>query len=326
MQYLKVLEIKTCHRNRRSQWTIPILIHDFFSASPTRVGVSLTSLTCNIRSASCSKMFEAILPHMFNLQKLNVAYTDISCRALRRIEKVARITYLDVSHCRNLPGTELVHFLTKHAAIKHSLVTLLASGVSYNGQLLAERDVTLILSNIPHTLRALHLGYSQMNRKHLPYLRKLSQQLEELGVGRDLYLRDIEHIFMSCRYTFNAEDRNGEAWRALEAEPRYESILGPAKDAVTICRLKHRLHSISPKSCTRCICSVPKIRYLDMSSMPPQEQEKLKQSVLWSGKSMPLAVIEFSGIKNKSNLSPGLCGAVGWQTGISGERYWVERK
>jgi hypothetical protein len=213
-----------------------------------------------------------------------------------------------------------------HPAIKQSLVTFLASGVSHSGQLLAERDVTLILSNIPPTLRSLNLGYSQMNQNHLPYLWKLSRQLEELGVGRDLYLQDIEHILMSCQYKFNAEDRNNEAWKALEAEPRYESIFGPAKDAVKICRLKQRLQSILPRSCSRSSCIVPSIRYLDVSSIPPQEQEKLKQSVLLSGSSMPLTVIEFSGIKIKHNLSPGLCRAVGWETDCTGGRYWVKRK
>lgn len=326
MQYLKVLEIDTFYPNGRSDCTIPSLIHDFFATSSRPLGVSLTSLTCNLRYASCSKMFEAMLPHMSNLKKLNVAHTDISYRALRRIANVARITYLDVSHCRNLLGSDFARFLVCHPAITQSLATLLASGVSYSGQLLAERDVALILSNIPPTLRSLNLGYSQMNRSHLPYLQKLSQQLEELGVGRDLYLQDIEQIFMSCRYKFDAEDRNIEAWKALEAEPRHESIFGPARDAVTVCRLKQRLRSVLPKSCSRSSCIVPSIRYLDMSSIPPQEQEKLKQSVLWSGRSMPLTVIEFSGIKIKHNLSPELCRAVGWRADCTSGRYWVVRQ
>lgn len=86
-------------------------------------------------------MFEAMLPHMPSPQRLDVAYTDISCKALRRIRRSARLKYLDVSHCSNLLKLEFAHFFTSYPAIKQSLVTLCASGASYNGQFLAERDV-----------------------------------------------------------------------------------------------------------------------------------------------------------------------------------------
>lgn len=327
MHLLNGLEIETCHPYARREWLIPELIHKFFKNSCTSVGVSLTNLTCNLRYTPCSKMFEAMLPHMSSLRTLDVAHTDISCRALRRIATTARLTHLDVSHCRNIPGVEFAHFIVRHSAMKYSLVSLLASDVSYGGQLLTEREVTLILSNAPPTLRSLNLGFSEMNRKHLPYLRKLSSQLEELGVGRDLCLRDIEHVLMSSRYSFNAEDRHIKHWTLLEAEPKHESIFGPAKDAVAVCRLKQRLQSISPRPFSGTLGATSTVRYLDISTIPPQEQEKMKQTVLWSKESMPLAVIEVSGVKKCPSASfLNISRTFGWQAGYTDERCWLERK
>jgi len=324
MRNLDVLEIETCYPSARDEWRMPDLIHGFFKGSPRSAGATITSLTCNLREVPCARMFEAMLPNMPNLRILDVAQTDITCKALRRIPKTARLTHLDVTYCRNLTGAEFTHFFVNHPAVKDSLITLLASNVSCSGQLLREYEVAMILAHAPPTLRTLNLGYSEMNQTHLPYLRKLSGQLEELGVGRNLYLRDVEDIVLSHGYTFHAEDHNIDAWRLLEGEPGCESILGPMKDAVAICKLRRRLHSVSSKLCRRPARIGSKIRYLDVSSIPPQEQGKIKESVLWAEESMPLKIIEISGA-TKDSMLPRLCSAVGWRNRWIDGRVWVER-
>jgi hypothetical protein len=283
----------------------------------------LTSLTFRPSSVSGAEFLHSILPRCPKLHFLNVSYTNISCEILSAIPSTARMTHLILSHCQSLSGHKLADFLTTHPAVKDSLVALDFSEVSiYNYEPLDNQDITKILSHLPQTLRSLNLAGSNISRSHLPYLRDACRQLEELSVGGELTVSDLEEVVLGGGYTF--EDLYGEDF--LPSTGKYETIMGPMKDTVALCKLKKRLNSITPRSQRDRTVPGSSVRYLDLSSITRLEQGKIAKSVLLSPQSLPLEIIELSSICHEDFGSlRKIVGAVGWRTKWVGSRFWIER-
>ena len=283
---------------------------------------ALTTLTFRPNSASEADFLHHILPRCPKLRFLDVSYTNVNCEILLAISSKARMTHLILSHCQSLSGRKLAEFLTTHPAVKDSLVVLDCSGVSiYNYEPLDNQDITNILSYLPQTLRSLNLAGSNISRSHLPYLRDACRQLEELSVGGELTVSDLEDVILGSGYTF--EDMYGEDFSPSAG--KYETVMGPMEDAVALCRLKKRLNSVTPRSQRNRKVPGSKLRYLDLSSLARLEQSKIARSVLLGAQSMPLGIIELSGICHEDFGSlRRIGGAVGWRAKWVGSRFWIE--
>jgi hypothetical protein len=285
---------------------------------------ALTTLTFRPNSASEADFLHHILPRCPKLRFLDVSYTNVNCEILLAISSKARMTHLILSHCQSLSGRKLAEFLTTHPAVKDSLVALDCSEVSiYNYEPLDNQDIAKILSHLPQTLRSLNLTGFNISRSHLPYLRDACKQLEELSVGGELTVSDLEHVILGRGHTFD-EMHGGDF---SPSTGKCETIMGPMEDAVALCRLKKRLNSVAPRSPRDRKLSRSRLRYLDLSSMTRVEQAKISKSVLLGAQSMPLEIIELSGIYHEDlGTLKKVVGAVGWRCKWIGSRFWIERR
>ena len=145
-------------------------------------------------------VFEALLPRLTNLTHLDVAHTLINDKALNCIPVTARITHLNLERCTRLTGSGVVRFLTSHPAAKDSMVYLNILADASRHRLLSEEDVTRLLPALPPTVRSLNVGGARINPTHVPALRKLATQLEELGLrSANLGLgADLDRIFTTA--------------------------------------------------------------------------------------------------------------------------------
>ena len=260
------------------------------------------------------EIFKAILYQLPRLQLLDVKNTQIPAHALLSIPKTARITHLNINQCDFLSTSEITEFLTTHLAVTLTLLSLEAA-TSQDVPGLTEDQVTAILSKAPSTLRSLNLKNSEMTSKHLPLLQKLSHQLTELTVGSHLRLRDIEALFVSPS-ELEAEVSHTPAPEA-RVEPKHHTVLSPLEEAVSICKLRSRSNSASfskPGSA---------LRYLDLSGMRMEEQEKLRRSVLFGTGLEIIEVSEGKGLKVAGMER--LWRAVGWEMISEGRRAWFQR-
>jgi hypothetical protein len=120
------------------------------------------------------------------------------------------------------------------------------------------------------------------------------------------------------------DDMHGEDSPPLTG--KYVTVMGPMEYAVSLCRLRKRLHSVIPRSQRDRPVSSSSLRYLDLSTMTGLEQAKIAKSVLLSAQSMPLGIIELSGICHDDFGSlRKISGAVGWRGKWIGSRFWIER-
>jgi hypothetical protein len=145
----------------------------------------LTQLKC-ISLHECTTLqepvFEALLPRLSNLTHLDVAHTFINDKALLSIPPTAKITHLNLERCTHLTGSAVVKFLTQHPAVKDDIVYLNLAADASRHRLLAEEDVTKLLNCLPSSLRSLNIGGARVTSLHVPVLKRLSAQVEELGL------------------------------------------------------------------------------------------------------------------------------------------------
>lgn len=137
------------------------------------------------------QVFEAMLPRLDNLTHLDVAHTQIDDKALLSISKNARITHLNLERCTQLTGDAVVQFLTEHPAAKNTMIWLNLNADPSRHRLLSAENLHDLLPALPDTLRSLNIGGAKIVSEHVPALRQLACQLEELGIkGADLSLTE----------------------------------------------------------------------------------------------------------------------------------------
>ena len=142
------------------------------------------------------EVFEAILPRLGQLTHLDLAHTRVNDKALLSIPSTARLTHLNLERCTQITGLTAVKFLTEHPAANTSIIWLNLNADASRYRLLTSSDLDTLLPALPASLRALNIGGSRVTSHHVPALRLLATQLEELGLkGANLSLSgDITQI------------------------------------------------------------------------------------------------------------------------------------
>ncbi|KAI9049758.1 hypothetical protein LZ554_005909 [Drepanopeziza brunnea f. sp. 'monogermtubi'] len=263
-----------------------------------------------------SAMLESLLPRMHRLQVLDVSRTRITADALASIPSTARLTHLNIAGCQLLARDPLVAFLTTHPAVARSLqvlraghvqvitTTIFSSSSSSSSSSspsdpqdpLSESEVNALLAAAPRSLRSLDLSTARMGRGNIPSLQAACGQLEELSLGPGLTMRDVEDVLLEPMYTFADE------------HPAVATCASETADAAAA-------------------TSSPKAEMRDEGILEPmREQERLKRSVLLGRQTLPLRIIDVSGIPwEEFQVLRRLGRAVGWRGRWEGGRMWVER-
>lgn len=172
-----------------------------FSAAWTHLVSTKTSLKhvrrlcfheCTTLKAS---IFESILPQLEHVTHLDLAHTAVTDRAIFSIPASARLTHLNLERCTQISGANVVTFLTSHPAASN-LVWLNLNADASRYRLLDSQNLYDMLPYLPTTLKSLNLGGAKTDATHVPDLRRLATQLEELGLkGADLSLSsDVTRI------------------------------------------------------------------------------------------------------------------------------------
>jgi hypothetical protein len=164
-------------------------------STPLPLTLPMTRLSLHECAVLPSLVFEALLPRLSRVTRLDVAHTRITDEALHLIPTSARLTHLNLSKCSSLSGSSVVEFLSTHPAAKSLVYLNLAMDVKSH-EMLSAGDVTNLLQVLPPSLRSLNLKGSKMNASHIRDLVPLSKHVEELGLGRHLTLCDITQLFI----------------------------------------------------------------------------------------------------------------------------------
>ncbi|KAH8799314.1 hypothetical protein F5884DRAFT_686874 [Xylogone sp. PMI_703] len=141
-------------------------------------------------------VFEIFLPQLHSLIRLDASHTRITGKALLSIAKTAQLTHLHLGRCSSLSGTQVIEFLRIHPAAQ-GLVYLNLTADSRSHEMFSTQDILELVSRLPGTLRSLILKGVDMRRCHIPALRLLTKQLEELAVGRHVHVADICSLLLS---------------------------------------------------------------------------------------------------------------------------------
>jgi hypothetical protein len=289
-----------------------------------RVSKSITALNLSGCSDIPPQVFTTILPQLPKLRILDAADTHITTEALSLIPSTARLTHINLSNCAFLSGSDLIKFLHSHPAVTTTLEFLSIDALTET-PILSEEDVTSILAHASPTLRCLHLKNSNMSTTHIPNLRRLVGQLEELTVGSHLSMQDLEAIFLSPEQISEAGELQEEA--PVESESKYDTMLDPMETAVAICKVRRRINSISSSSSGKGSKGDSRLRALDISSMSTVEQGKIRMSVLLGSQSGVLERIEIAEkVVGRMAVLKRVVKAVGWELMNVGRRCWVGRK
>lgn len=163
------------------------------SQLPNALPIARLSLhECTILPAT---VFTELLPRLPKLTHLDVAHTRITDAALFSIPLTAELTHLNLSKCSHLSGAAVLEFLTNHPAAK-SLIYLNLATDAKSHDLLSTSELSTLLPVLPNTLRSLSLKGSRMESSLIFLLLPLTKHLEELGLGRNLTLTDLEKLFV----------------------------------------------------------------------------------------------------------------------------------
>lgn len=280
-------------------------LQSLFVSSSFQISPSIKSLSLRGCRQLSPGVFQVLLSQLPRLQRLDLGYTQVEAYALNSIPPTARLTHLNISHC-SLLGDEIAKFLTSPPATSN-LVYLDAEQTN-----IAEDDVTALLETAPSTLKFLNLKGSTMTSKHIPLLQKL-HHLEELSIGSQLRLQDIEAMF------FAPDVLKEETEEAIpDVEPtKHHVILNPLDEAVAICKIRRRINKLSSR------LAGCKLRYLDISSLPIGEQGRLNMSVLLATTLEIIEVGDF--IPAWSPNIERVAKAVGWKLRTVDKTYWFKR-
>jgi hypothetical protein len=312
LPHLETLEISCC-----SSEDFDVAVTEILDDPESTISVSIQDL--KLGGVLSPSIFEALLPRLPKLLSLDLKEVQIAIEALEAIPGSARLTHLNLSCCHLLHGQDLVRFLCSHPSVKSTLVTL-AVECTPNNPILDEEDISKLLVNVAPTLRSLNLKNSPMTSTHLPLLQKL--HLRSLCVGSALRLRDVESLFVPFEFLGHEETTSEQAGTELEKD--VVSYLKPMEEAVAVCKMQQRLHSIPATSAS---CGNLRLEYLDISCLPAVERGKLGSSVLLGQSTLPLRVIEISDYFGpRKAVLERVFDSVGWDVKSNGKRSWLVRR
>ncbi|RPA77837.1 hypothetical protein BJ508DRAFT_329847 [Ascobolus immersus RN42] len=141
-----------------------------------------------------ASFFGVLLPRLSFVTHLDLTHTNVTDAILQTIPHTARITHLSLSNCIRLKGANVVDLLLTHPAFKNLIyLNLLYDTSKY--RLLHVDDVNTLLDNIPKSLKSLNISGAKIRSHHVPQLRALAKQLEELSIGfADLTMDEVNMI------------------------------------------------------------------------------------------------------------------------------------
>jgi hypothetical protein len=141
-----------------------------------------------------ASFFATLLPRLSFVTHLDLTHTNVTDAMLQTIPHTARITHLSLSNCIRLKGENVVDLLLNHPAFRNLVyLNLLYDTSKY--RLLNIDDVNALLDNPSKSLKSLNLSGAKIRSHHVPQLRALAKQLEELSIGyADLTMDEVNMI------------------------------------------------------------------------------------------------------------------------------------
>ena len=302
LPYLETIDLENCNT--------PTFGSDF-AALCYLPGFNISNSILNLNLEGCYDLppivFETLLPQLPTLKTLMVSRTQITDRALLSIPSTARLTTLSMNDCPFLSGSGIASFIATHPAARTLDTLCAATDPAINPML--EEDVTRILSTAPPTLQSLDLRNSLMTARNVPLLRRLVTQLKELRVGSQLSMHDIESLYLAPEVATEQATSSSSSNTSPAFDSKDSVVLEPMARAIAVCNLRTRLRSTPSLP----IDQQPRLRSLDISSLPITEQGKLRTSVLLGQHAQYLHAISVSGdVVGKFDVLKRLVKAVGW--------------
>lgn len=304
---LKAIDFCACSREKFRN-----AFHHVIRESPLPSTLPITRLGLHECTILASEVYTTLLPKLPLLTHLDVAHTRITDSALHSLPKSARLTHLNLSRCSHLTGASVVDFLTHHPAARTLVYLNLGMDVKSN-ELFTSEEITDLLPILPKTLRSLNLKGSKMVASHIDLLLPLTKHLEELSVGRNLSLQDLERLFIPSE---SSPITGQVAWIPHHLRYLDVSDLSPAE---------LDLGTLFSSSCPILQSQVWPLEVLEMS-------EDVKSRVTRAGatlKRVGWCVKELSRrywlvrVKKETDSGWGDNGARGWKYGAT---YWGMRK
>ncbi|RDW77535.1 hypothetical protein BP6252_05588 [Coleophoma cylindrospora] len=304
---LQTLNLRSCNSQESAS-----AFESLFANADLAISTSITELNLSNCSGFPENALQRVLSQLPKLQILDVSRTTVDGEALQSIPASARLTHLNVQHCTQLRGRAVARFIASHPSVQSSLVSFNAeTKATLEDAVLDEEDVSKLLASIPKTVKMLNLKHSIMTPDHLPLLQALSNQLDELSVGSDLRLEDIESLFLtpttSAPAVSTAESPSEVRPEAIKAST--DPILKSMSQAVAICNIRQRLLSID-------VPGTPlwSLKSIDISGMHIFQQRKILTSLLLGDHSLPLTRIAIGEeVYLMCKDLKRVCGAVGWR-------------
>ncbi|KAE8448865.1 hypothetical protein EG329_008867 [Mollisiaceae sp. DMI_Dod_QoI] len=165
-------------------WFIDVRGKEFPPIDPELVlpaGVTKYGLR-NVRMISFAAL-EKHLAQLPRLRELEICLRNDRGDLIKRIPASAKLSVLSLSKHPNVLVDKLVETLLTHSAFTH-LVVLNCDGIWNSAR--DEKDLTQLLSHLPSTVRFLNLRGSYLTQAHVPHLRRVCSQLEELRLGNPM--------------------------------------------------------------------------------------------------------------------------------------------
>lgn len=349
LTYLKTLSLENCITPNLTSALTHLLEDQTETETETpssnkKIIPSITLLNLSHCTTLPSSIFELLTPHLSDLQVLNVEETQMSCAALKKIPRCARVTHLNLNRCAGLEEEEdeLFKVLRTHPAFTHTLSSLeLAHHLSPStttSSSSSSSHLTPLLSTLTLSpLRILDLSGHNMETSHLSQIKKLAdQELQIVRLGRGLSMDDIEGLFWDAKDLegvdklpvssdyFSPSGSGGAGEGEGEGGKQEENpTLKTLRNAILSCKLKRRIRSLSPPPSP----VIKGIKILDLTSLEVAEQVRIQGSVILGRGSLKMVVLGGDVYDRLDDMGgKRVFGEVGWDLKWDGKRCWIVRR
>ncbi|KAK6203015.1 uncharacterized protein RJT21DRAFT_119138 [Scheffersomyces amazonensis] len=160
---------------------------------------NLTKLSFHDCSNLSNNVFEKILPHLINLERLDLNHTSItSTSLLQYLPTSARLTHLSLARCSKLTTKDLINFLTHHPSVSQNSLKWL--NIQVDSNVVTPLSDVYLLFTLKHLqapdLRYLNLGGLPINNRILLTIKSRFTQLESLSLSHsNIDLNDLHDFF-----------------------------------------------------------------------------------------------------------------------------------
>ncbi|RDL40139.1 uncharacterized protein BP5553_00118 [Venustampulla echinocandica] len=309
---------------------------DYLENEPIRVSTSITHLKLRCEDTRMTGVIKRLLTAMPSIQILDFSGSNVKVAdVLEGIPTNARLTSLKTTLISSAAWSDVSSFMNRNPSIFEGLMVLDLSR-QWTLPLESPDDISGVLYQLPPSLRSLNLRNCSMEPSHLDIIREQCPKLMELSIGTGIRLHDLESTILPPHIEKHHDDQYGENSNSDDSQDDspaidalYGTILGPMGRAVALCKLRKRLNSVSVNRSGNMHHKfrMSGLQYLDIRSLPIEEQRKIRTSILLGQHSQPLGIIQISGSEFfEDGMLHRLCSAVGWRFCWRGGRAWIARK